>query len=292
MAFYRPVATGLVLSFTISSLAFGGQGTGAQQTQQSGSAPPQGAAAQTPPAPQAQAKPPAKPEEQKITRKEDVVVSASKTEQQLVDAPATMSVINEKMLEMSPSGSYADVLRSVPGTNITQISSRDINVNQRGATSSLATGQLTVVDGRSVYLDFFGFTMWEFVPNDFDQVKQIEVIRGPASAIWGANALTGVVSFITKTPREMAGESMTFGLGTFETAVNHNGRGERHAVLRARQFRAGGERPVVVPGRRGLLRHRSAGAPDRAHSQRRNDPVSHLCERRHRAAARRRPRRL
>ena len=203
-------------------------------SQQSAATPPQTAGAQTtaaqskPAVEPEEQKPAAKPDEQKVTRKEDVVVSASKTEQQLVDAPATMTVINEKTLALSPSGNYADILRNVPGTNITQISARDINVNQRGATSSLATGQLTVVDGRSVYLDFFGFTMWEFVPNDLDQIKQIEVIRGPASAVWGANALTGVVSFITKTPREMAGdggtaESLTFGIGTFSTAINHNG---------------------------------------------------------------------
>ena len=102
-------------------------------------------------------------------RKEDVVVSASKTEQQLVDAPATMTVIGEKTLAVAPSNNYADLLRNVPGVNITQISARDVNVNTRGATSSLATAQLTVVDGRSVYLDFFGFTMWEFVPIDLDR---------------------------------------------------------------------------------------------------------------------------
>ena len=218
MAQFRAVAAGFVVAMTVSSWAFAGQGTTSGQTAtQAGTAKP----------PEQGQKPPAKPEEKKpdeqITRKEDVVVSASKTEQQLVDAPVTMTVINERTLALSPSANYADILRNVPGTNITQISSRDINVNQRGATSSLATGQLTVVDGRSVYLDFFGFTMWEFVPNDLDQVKQIEVIRGPASAVWGANALTGVVSFITKTPREMAGESVTLGVGTFNTDTNHNG---------------------------------------------------------------------
>lgn len=226
MALFRPVFAGFVATLAISSLAFAGQGASSAQT---GSTATQTGTAAKPTDPQ---KPPAKPDEKKpdekkpdeqITRKEDVVVSASKTEQQLLDAPVTMSVINEKTLALSPSGNYADILRNVPGTNISQISSRDINLNQRGATSSLATGQLTVVDGRSVYLDFFGFTMWEFVPNDLDQIKQIEVIRGPASAVWGANALTGVVSFITKSPREMQGESATFGIGTFNTDYNHNG---------------------------------------------------------------------
>jgi outer membrane receptor protein involved in Fe transport len=226
MAAFRPVSAGFLVALALSSPVYAGQ-TGTGQT---GSATTQGTAKPADPTQKPAAKPadptqkPApKPDDPQITRKEDVVVSASKTEQQLVDAPVTMTVINSQTLALSPSANYADILRNVPGTSVSQISARDININQRGATSSLATGQLTVVDGRSVYLDFFGFTMWEFVPNDLDQIKQIEVIRGPASAVWGANALTGVVSFITKTPREMAGESMTFGIGSFNTDLNHNG---------------------------------------------------------------------
>ena len=125
--------------------------------------------AQTPPPPQnpppAQNPPPPTPSPaQEVTYKETVVVSASKTEQQLVDAPATMTVIGPRALSVAPSSNYADLLRNVPGVNITQISARDVNVTSRGATSSLATSQLAVVDGRSIYQDFFGFTMWDFMP--------------------------------------------------------------------------------------------------------------------------------
>src|SRR5678816_1592473 len=126
-----------------------------------------------------------------------------------------MSIIGERALAVAPSGNYAELLRAVPGMNVTQISARDVNVNARGATSSLATSQLTVVDGRSVYLDFFGFTMWDFVPSDLGEIKRIEVIRGPASAVWGANALNGVVNILTKSPREMVGQTVTFGVGSF-----------------------------------------------------------------------------
>jgi iron complex outermembrane receptor protein len=215
----RWLVAGLVLTFGFSTLAF------AQTTSspQAAPEPPQATGQATPPkpTPPAEQKPPVEPP--KTTKKEEVVVSASKTEQQLVDAPATMSIIGEKALTVAPSGNYAELLRAVPGVNITQISARDVNVNARGATSSLATSQLTVVDGRSVYLDFFGFTMWEFVPTDLNEIKRIEVVRGPASAVWGANALNGVVSIITKSPREMAGQTMTFGVGSFDASVNHNG---------------------------------------------------------------------
>ena len=158
-----------------------------------------------------------KPEDVKY--KETVVVSASKKEQQLVNAPATMTVIGPEVLNLAPSTNYGDILRAVPGVNVTQISARDVNVTSRGATSSLATSQLAVVDGRSIYQDFFGFVMWDFMPANTNEIKQMEVIRGPASAVWGANALNGVINVITKSPREMQGAYAVFGVGTFDRDV-------------------------------------------------------------------------
>ncbi len=165
---------------------------------------------QQPQAPDKQA--PAEP----ATYEETVVVSASKTEEKLVNAPATMSVITADTIERAPTQNFADLLRNVPGLNVTQVSARDINVTSRGATGTLATGQLALMDGRSIYQDFFGFVMWDFLPVNLNEVKQIEVIRGPASAVWGANALYGVVNVITKSPREMQGTTAVAGFGGFE----------------------------------------------------------------------------
>ena len=178
--------------------------------------------AQTPAPPPAP--PPAEAEQPPIYT-EAVVVTASKVEQQLVNAPATVSVISSDVIASSPATNYAELLRSVPGMNITQTSARDFNINMRGATSTLSTGQLALIDGRSLYLDFFGFVAWDFLPINPNEVRQIEVIRGPASAVWGANALSGVVNFITKTPREMQGDSFTMGVGTFGREVKDNGEG-------------------------------------------------------------------
>src|SRR5439155_20176574 len=133
-------------------------------------------------------------------------------------APATMTVIGAQTIQSAPSQNFAELLRAVPGMNITQVSARDINVTSRGATGTLATGQLALLDGRSLYQDFFGFVMWDFLPVNLNEIKQIEVIRGPASAVWGANALYGVVNVISKSPREMQGTSATFGIGAFARA--------------------------------------------------------------------------
>ena len=149
--------------------------------------------------------------------KDEVTVeSASKVAGKLIDAPATMSVVTSEDLAAQPAQNMADTLRSVPGVNVIQMSARDINLSTRQATSTLATSQLVSVDGRSVYLDFFGLVLWDFVPSPTSgEIKQIEVVRGPASVVWGANAVNGVVNVITKTPREREGFGINLTGGFF-----------------------------------------------------------------------------
>ena len=166
--------------------------------------------------------PPAEEEAQpqRVEGEEITVFSASRTEEKLVNAPATISVITAQAIEMAPTRNFAELLRSVPGLNLTQMSARDFNVTTRGATGTLATGQLALLDGRSLYQDFFGIVMWDFLPVNLNEIKQVEVIRGPASAVWGANAMNGVISVVTKTPREIAGTSVTFGYGAFDRSAD------------------------------------------------------------------------
>lgn len=157
---------------------------------------------------------------------ETVVVTASRTAQPLNNVAAAVTVVTGEQLENSPVDNYGDVLRTVPGVNVAQMSARDIQVTSRGATNSLATSQLVLLDNRSLYLDFFGFVMWDFAPMDPNHIKQVEVVRGPGSAVWGANAMTGVINILTKSPKETPGTTITLGggeLGTLNGAVSHSG---------------------------------------------------------------------
>jgi iron complex outermembrane receptor protein len=68
--------------------------------------------------------------------------------------------------------------------------------------------------------------MWDFLPVNPNEIKQIEAVRGPGSAVWGANAMTGVVNLITKRPKEMVGTSIILGggeLGTLYGGLSHAG---------------------------------------------------------------------
>ncbi|MEM7247380.1 MAG: TonB-dependent receptor [Acidobacteriota bacterium] len=139
------------------------------------------------------------------TLAETMVVTAGRNEVSVINAPVSVSVVGEKQLETTAADNYADLLRGVPGVSVTQTSARDINMKTRGATSTLDTSQLTMVDGRTVYLDFFGFVAWDLLPTDLEEVEQVEILRGPGSAVWGANALNGVINVRTKSPRDSQG---------------------------------------------------------------------------------------
>ncbi len=157
---------------------------------------------------------------------ETIVVTASRTEQRLHEVPAAITVLSDELLEEIPADNYGDILRNAPGVNVSQTSARDISVTSRAATNTLATSQLVLMDNRTLYLDFFGFVMWDLVPLDTNEIKQIEVVNGPGSAVWGANAMTGVINLITKSPREMQGTSITLGGGEFSTlygSISHAG---------------------------------------------------------------------
>jgi outer membrane receptor protein involved in Fe transport len=160
--------------------------------------------------------PPQRQRDEGTTVEDVVVVTASRQEELLLNAPATMTVLGEDVIGKAPVQSVTDLLRLVPGLNTVQSSARDVNVTSRGATGTLADSMLVLLDGRSIYQDFFGFVAWDFLPIDMVEIKQIEVIRGPASAVWGANAMTGVINIITKTPREMQGTTVGVRFGQLD----------------------------------------------------------------------------
>jgi iron complex outermembrane receptor protein len=134
-----------------------------------------------------------------------VVVSASRTKILLEDTPSTISVINRDTIETRPAQNVGDLMREVPGANVVQSSARDVNIATRGPSPFLTGTQLALVDGRPLYFDFFNVIFWDLATVQTTDIEQIEVVRGPASTMWGANAATGVVNMVTRAPRTSQG---------------------------------------------------------------------------------------
>jgi outer membrane receptor protein involved in Fe transport len=144
---------------------------------------------------------------------ETIEVTASRAPQPVLDAPVSMTVIDEKQIRNSPADNYADLLRGVPGLNVVQTSTRDVSIRARGATKVAENSQIALIDGRSIYLDYYGIVVWDYLPVSLDEIKSVEILRGPGSAVWGANAMSGVINLLTKSPQEMAGGTLTLRAG-------------------------------------------------------------------------------
>ena len=126
--------------------------------------------------------------------------SVSRYGQPLLEAPATVTVLTAEDIRMSGASNVPDVLRRVVGVDVMQLSAAQPDLSIRGFNRALANKVLVLVDGRSVYQDILATPIWATIPVMLEEIERIEVVRGPASAVYGANAVTGVVNIITRAP--------------------------------------------------------------------------------------------
>src|SRR6202021_2441395 len=91
-------------------------------------------------------------------------------------------------------------LRHVGGVDTLEWGNDNIDISVRGYDQAVPARLLVLVDGRQVYQDDFGYTPWSSVPVELDMIRQIEVIKGPNTALFGFNAAGGVINIITYNP--------------------------------------------------------------------------------------------
>ena len=156
-----------------------------------------------------------------------MIITASKREQRIQDSPSAISIITEDDIQQSGAMSIPDVLKYVPGIDVMQTTSSHWEVNARGLNQIRSNKMLVLIDGRSVYLDYYGGVIWQGLPILMEDISRIEVIRGPISALYGANAFSGIINIITKSPRESAGTRFIADGGNihnFRSSLIHGGR--------------------------------------------------------------------
>jgi iron complex outermembrane receptor protein len=133
------------------------------------------------------------------------VTSASRKEQRAGDVAAAVFVITQDDIRRSGMTTIPDVLRLAPGVEVAQINSNKWAVSVRGFNALFANKLLVLVDGRSIYNRIFSGVLWDTEDLVLDDVDRIEVIRGPGAAIWGANAVNGVINIVTKSAADTQG---------------------------------------------------------------------------------------
>ena len=128
------------------------------------------------------------------------VVTASRKRERVEDAPAAISVITEKDIRRESNTNLGAYMKGVKGVEFTQSGIDSYNLSARGFNTSFSSRLLTLTDGRMANVPSLRLIAYNVIPVSFEDVKQIEVVLGPSSALYGPNAYTGVLNIITSSP--------------------------------------------------------------------------------------------
>jgi outer membrane receptor for ferrienterochelin and colicin len=171
---------------------------------------------------------------------EETVISASRFAQNPLDAPNSTTIITRQDIRLSGLTNIGELLRRAAGVDVMRLAYSDVQVGIRGFNQLQSPRVLFLINGRSTYLDAFGSTFLSTQPISVEDIERIEVIRGPASALYGANGFSGVVNIVTTEPGGEPGTRAALGVGS---------RGQVHGQL-------------ATSGRQGRLGYRISGGYD------------------------------
>jgi len=141
------------------------------------------------------------------------VTSVSKKAQKTSETAAAVFVISAEDIRRSGAQNIPDLLRMVPGLDVAQINGSQWAISARGFNGQYSNKLLVLVDGRTVYTPVFVGVFWDSQNVPLESIERIEVIRGPGAAVWGSNAVNGVINIITKSADETQGGSVDAGAG-------------------------------------------------------------------------------
>jgi outer membrane receptor for ferrienterochelin and colicin len=145
----------------------------------------------------------------------DVVYTAARHKQDIAESPSAITVIDREMIENTHCTDVICLLRQVPEVDVLRVTPFWTSVGARAVTNEFGDKVLVLIDGRENNIETFGVSVWQALPIHMEDIERIEVIRGPGSALYGANAHSAVVNITT---RKTAGD----GLAAFVGGGEHN----------------------------------------------------------------------
>jgi len=154
---------------------------------------------------------------------EEIVVTGSKRREKILEAPVQVEALSADDIETSGGGTFLSAMANLKGVDFARIGINGQSVSMRGFNNNFNTRLLQLKDGRMAQLPGTGLPQGNFLPTSELDVEQIEVVVGPASALYGPNAHTGVVNVITKSPWDESGVAVDV-RGGQEDLLDLNGR--------------------------------------------------------------------
>ncbi|HEU0282891.1 MAG TPA: TonB-dependent receptor plug domain-containing protein, partial [Gallionella sp.] len=144
------------------------------------------------------------------------VSSAARKPQKLEDTAAAIHVITRQDIRRSGMSSLPELLRMVPGMQVARINGGSWCISSRGFNAKNSDNLLVMLDGRVLQTPTFTGVYWDAQDVVLEDVERIEVIRGPGGALWGANAVTGIINIITMHAAATQGGMVSGGAGNYE----------------------------------------------------------------------------
>jgi iron complex outermembrane recepter protein len=144
------------------------------------------------------------------------VTTVAKQPAEVWRSAAAVYVLTQDDIRRSGATTLPELLRLVPGVQVSRLDSDHWAIGVRGLTSAFSKSLLVLIDGRSVYTPLFGGVFWQVQDTLVEDIERIEVIRGPGGTIWGANAVNGVINVITKSSEETCGTLVSLGTGNVD----------------------------------------------------------------------------
>ncbi|MGH8144351.1 MAG: TonB-dependent receptor plug domain-containing protein [Steroidobacteraceae bacterium] len=142
------------------------------------------------------------------------VTTVARHPEKLLEAASAVQVITQEDIRRSGATSLAEALRLADNLQVAQKNSHDWAISARGFNTALANKLLVMIDGRTVYSPLFSGVFWDIQDYLLEDIDRIEVISGPGGALWGANAVNGVINIITKNAKDTQGAYVEGGAGS------------------------------------------------------------------------------
>lgn len=152
--------------------------------------------------------------EETVWRGNEIVVSGSKRPEKLLESPTTIERVSEEELSTTGGSTFMSAMSNLKGVNFTNAGVNTQLVSARGFNSSFNTRMLFLIDGRLATLGGTGLPQGNFLPASKIDLKSIEVVLGPAAALYGPNSGSGVVNVTTKDPWDESGVAISSRIGT------------------------------------------------------------------------------
>ena len=142
-----------------------------------------------------------------------MIVTASRKPEKALEAPASVSVVREREIAERPTTNPVEHLRSTPGVDIIQTGVQSTNVVARGFNNIFSGALHTLTDYRAANVPSLRVNFLQFLPQNNDDYSRIEVVLGPGSALYGPNTANGVLHFLTKSPLDDPGTTVSIAGG-------------------------------------------------------------------------------